>query len=108
MIDNPKQVASLMQKLKTHLPNPAKATNALIRQLSTNSLNITPNSQIEIADVIYMGDEGGICCALKVIDQEEVAVVVSLTHLRLLETNPLSADVAAYQTLRTKKLAKRH
>ena len=40
------------------------------------------------------------------LDQEEVAVVVSLTHLRLLNTNPFSPEVRAYQTLRTKKLAR--
>ena len=55
-----------------------------------------------------MGDEGGICCALRVIDQEEVAVVVSITNLRLPNTHPLSPDVRAYQTLRTKKLARNH
>jgi hypothetical protein len=106
MIDNPKQVTTLMQKLKTHLPIPAKATDALIRNLRNSSINISPNAHIEIADVMYMGDEGGICCALKVTDQEEVAVVVSLTHLRLPNTNALSPDVLAYQTLRTKKLSR--
>ncbi|MGZ4981504.1 MAG: hypothetical protein ACXWAB_08670 [Methylobacter sp.] len=106
MIDNSKQVTALMQKLKARLPIPAKATDALIRNLRNSSINISPNTHIEIADVMYMGDEGGICCALKITDQEEVAVVVSLTHLRLLNTDPLSPDVRAYQALRTKKLAK--
>ena len=106
MIDNPKQVKTLMLKLKSHLPIPAEATDLLIRNLRTNSINISPNSRIEITDVMYMGDEGGICCALKVIDQEEIAVVASLTHLRLPNTNPLSPDIRAYQTLRTKKLAR--
>jgi hypothetical protein len=106
MIDNPKQVTALIQKLKAYLPIPAKATDALIRNLRNSSINISPHTHIEIADVMYMGDEGGICCALKVTDQEEVAVVVSLTHLRLLNTNPLSPVVRAYQTLRTKKLAR--
>lgn len=108
MIDNPKQVNALMQKLKTNLPISAKATDLLIRNLRQNSINISPDSHIEITDVMYMGDEGGICCAIKIIEQEEIAVVVSLTHLRLFNTNPLSPDVRAYQTLRTKKLAKRH
>ena len=108
MIDNPKQVAALIQKLKANLPIPAKATDALIHNLRNNSINISPKTSIEIADVMYMGDEGGICCALKVTDQEEVAVVVSLTHLRLLNVNPLSSDVRAYQTLRTKKLARKN
>ena len=104
MIDNSKQVAALMLKLKTHLPIPAKPTDILIRQLGT----ISPDSQIEVTDVMYMGDEGGICCALKVINQEEVAFVVSITHLRFLKTNPFLQDIRAYQTLRIKKLAKRH
>jgi len=96
MIDNPKQVTTLMQKLKSHLPIPAKATDMLIRNLRANSINISFNSSIEITDVMYMGDDGGICCALKVIDQEEVAVVVSITNLRLPNTHPLSPDVRAY------------
>jgi len=48
MIDNSKQVAALMLKLKTHLPIPAKPTDILIRQLGTKSLNISPDSQIEL------------------------------------------------------------
>lgn len=106
MIDNPKQVTALMQKLKMHLPIPVRATDALIRNLRTSSINISSHTGIEITGVMYMGDEGGICCALKVTDQEKVAVVVSLTHLRLLNTDPLSPDVRAYQTSRTKKLAR--
>ena len=108
MIDNPKQLATLMQKLKSHLPIPAKATDALIRSLRSSSINISSNTGIEIKDVMYMGDEGGICCALRVIDQEGVAFVVSITNLRLLNIHPLSPDVRAYQTLRTKKLARNH
>jgi len=106
MIDNPKQVTTLMQKLKSHLPIPAKARDALIRSLRSSSINISSNTGIEIKDVMYMGDEGGICCALRVIDQEAVAFVVSITNLRLLNIHPLSPDVRAYQTLRTKKLAR--
>jgi hypothetical protein len=107
MIDNPKQVTTLMQSLKTHLPIPAKATDALIRNLRNSPINISSNAHMEIMDVMYMGDEGGICCALKILDQDEVVVVVSLTHLRLPNTSPLSPDVLAYQTLRTKKLSRR-
>ncbi len=106
MIDNPKKVTALMQQLKMHLPIPTKATNALIRNLRNNSINISPYAHIEITDVMYMGDEGGICCALKITDQEEVAVVASLTHLRFPKTNPLSQQVLAYQKLRIKKLSR--
>jgi hypothetical protein len=107
MIDNPEQVTALMQKLKMHLPIPVKATDALISTMRTSSINLSPQTGIEITDVIYMGDEGGICCTLKVMDQKKIVlVVVSLTHLRLLNTDPLSSDVRAYQISRTKKLAR--
>lgn len=54
MIDNQKQVTALMQKLKLSLPIPAKATDSLIRNLRglrKNSINISPESHIEITDV---------------------------------------------------------
>jgi hypothetical protein len=54
MIDNPKQVATLMQKLKSHLPIPAKATDAFIRSLRPHSINISSNIGIEITEVMYM------------------------------------------------------
>ena len=95
MIDKPKQVTTLMQKLKSHLPIPAKATDALIRSLRTSSINLSANTGIEITEVMSMGDAGGICSALRVIDQEAVAFVVSITNLRLLNTHALSPDVRA-------------
>jgi len=60
---------------------------------------------MQIEKVMYLGDEGGIGCSLKVPGQEDTAVVVSLTHLRLPSTHPLAPDVRAYQIARTKKLA---
>ncbi|SJM94827.1 conserved hypothetical protein [Crenothrix polyspora] len=104
MIDRPKQVVALMEKMKAHLPIPAKPTDVLIN----SSVNISPSAEIEITDVMYLGDEGGICCALTISGQEENAVVVSLTHLRIQSNNPLSSDIRAYQALRIKKLARKH
>jgi len=46
MIDNPKKVTVLMQKLKMHLPIPAKATDVLIHNLRNSSINISPNARI--------------------------------------------------------------
>jgi len=53
-----------------------------------------------------MGDDGGICCAIKAASQEKAAVVVSLTHLSLPPNSPLAKNVTAYQTQRVKNLAK--
>ena len=105
MIDDPTQVTALMQKMKAHLPIPAQATNALVRNLRANAVNIASKRRMQIEKVMYLGDEGGIGCALKVPGQEDTAVVVSLTHLRLPSTHPLAPDVRAYQIARTKKLA---
>lgn len=105
MIDDPTQVTALMQKMKAHLPIPAQATNALVRSLRASAVNIASKRRMQIEKVMYLGDEGGIGCALKVPGQEDTAVVVSLTHLRLPSTHPLAPDVRAYQIARTKKLA---
>ena len=105
MIDDPSQVTALMQKMKAHLPIPAQATNALVRNLRASAVNIASKRRMQIEKVMYLGDEGGIGCVLKVQGQEDTAVVVSLTHLRLPSTHPLAPDVRAYQIARTKKLA---
>ena len=105
MIDDPSQVTALMQKMKAHLPIPAQATNALVRSLRASAVKIASKQRMQIENVMYLDDEGGIGCALKVPGQVDTAVVVSLTHLRLPSTHPLAPDVRAYQIARTKKLA---
>ena len=105
MIDNPNQVKALIQKLKDHLPISVKATPALIRHLSSKNTNITPASYVEVTDVMYFGDEGGICCSLKIKDYDEEAVIASLTHLNF-PPSPISLDVRDYQAKRIKKLAR--
>ena len=95
-----------MQKMEAHLPIPAQATNALVHTLRASGVNIASKRRMQIAQVVYLGDEGGIGCGLKVPGQADTAVVVSLTHLRLPPTHPLAPDVRAYQSARTQKLAR--
>ncbi|MCI0492892.1 MAG: hypothetical protein L0Z07_08140 [Planctomycetes bacterium] len=109
MIDDPAQVTSLMQKMESHLPIPAQATNALARTLRASAANISSKRRMQIEAVLYLGDEGGIGCDLKIPGQaSDTAMVVSLTHLRLSSTHPVAPDVRAYQIARTKKLARGH
>jgi hypothetical protein len=84
----------LMQKMEAHLPIPAQATSALVRTLRASAVKISSKQRMQIDMVVYLGDEGGIACGLKVPGQEDTAVVVSLTHLRLPSTHPLAPDVA--------------
>jgi hypothetical protein len=106
MIDDSTQVTALIQKMNAHLPIPAQATNALVRTLRTSGVNIASRRRMQIEQVRYLGDEGGIGCGLRVPGQADTAVVVSLTHLRLPSTHPLAPDVRAYQIARTQKLAR--
>ena len=108
MIDDPTQVTAFMQKMEAHLPIPAQATNALVRTTGASAVRISSKRRMQIEKVVYLGDEGGIACGLKVPGQEGTALVVSLTHLRLPGTHPLAPDVRAYQIARTKKLARGH
>ena len=108
MIDDPAQVTALMQQMEAHLPIPAQATNALVRTLRESAVKLSPKRRVQIDKVMYLGDEGGIGCGLKIPGQEDTAVVVSLTHLRLPNTHPLTPDVRAYQIARTRKLASGH
>ena len=51
--------------------------------------------KVKTQEVMYLGDEGGIGCGLRVPGQADTAVVVSLTHLRLPSTHPLAPDIRA-------------
>ena len=54
-----------MQKMKAHLPIPAQATNALVRNLRASAVNIASKRRMQIEKVMYLGDEGGIGGVLK-------------------------------------------
>ena len=51
-----------------------------------------------------MGDEGGICCGIKMNESIKEALIVSLTHLRIPNNHLLSKEISDYQKKRTKKL----
>jgi len=56
MIDDPTQVTALMQKMKAHLPIPAQATKALVRNLRASAVNIASKRRMQIEKVMYLGD----------------------------------------------------
>ena len=78
----------------------------MVRSLRQDGIKISSKRQIQIINVMYSGDEGGIMCALKGTGDDKTAVLVSLTHLRLPTDHPLAKDVRAYQITRTQKLAR--
>jgi hypothetical protein len=105
MIDDPAEVTQLLQQMEAQLPIPAQLTKALRDALRQQGLKIPATRQVHIDKVFYSGDEGGIVCGLTFPGQKGNAVVVSLTHLRVVGSHPLATAIASYQRERTRKLA---
>ena len=66
-------------------------------------MKIKPKREVSIEKIFYLGDEGGIMCAVKNPGKEDI--VVSLTHLRIKANHPLAKDIRAYQMRRKEKLS---
>lgn len=103
MIDDIKKVTELIERMKSVLPIPAYPTKRVCFSLKNNH-KLKPKHLIKIADVMYMGNEGGIGCAISIENDEEL-MIVSLTHLRIKETHPLSKEIKKYQIKRIRSLA---
>ncbi len=104
MIDNYAEAMALIEKMKAQLPMPAYPTEAVVHSLRQGSPNITTKQELQIQDVLYLGDEGGIACAIY-LPEKKVVTVASLTHLRIPASHPLAREISAYQVKRTQKLA---
>lgn len=102
MIDDRDQAMSLLDKMKAQLPIPARPTSTLERFMKEKG--VTLPRQLEIKQVFYAGDEGGISCDVTVPGAKE-AVVCSITHLHISRSHPLGAEIRAYQEQRKRRLA---
>jgi hypothetical protein len=105
MIDDRAAVAELLQQMEAQLPIPAQLTKALGAALRNQGVKIPVTRKVQIDQVFYAGDEGGIVCGLTFPGQQGNAVVVSLTHLRVGGSHPLAPAIVSYQRERTRKLA---
>jgi len=92
----------LVAKIKTELPITAIPTPETRNLMSKQGIVNVRDVQIE--DVVYLGDEGGISCQLKPSEKSVPIFVVSLTQLVFDPSHPLSADIMAYQIERMQKL----
>jgi hypothetical protein len=94
-----------MRKVKKHVPIPARGTGGLVRTLGDKRVRLPATQRVQIEEVFYAGDDGGILCAIKGSGDEKTAVVGSLIHLRIAGNHPIAQDIRAYQLARTQKLA---
>lgn len=105
MIDDYAEAMELVEKMKAQLPIPARPTKAFIHAMRQNGVKVKSGQALQIDDVLYMGDEGGIGCAVLLSGKEKSVTVASLTHLRVKASHPLAEEIRAYQIERTQKLA---
>jgi hypothetical protein len=104
MIDDYAQVQELMRKMEAQLPIPARPTSAFVRAMREQGISMTPNQELIINSLVYLGDEGGIMCDVTLPGSDTVTLT-SLTHIRIKSSHPLAEEIRAYQMARTRKLA---
>jgi hypothetical protein len=104
VIDNYAQAMALIEKMKDNLPITVYAGTVLIQTLRRGGTKITAKQELQIHDVLYLGDEGGIAGAIYLPGEQKTATVASLTHLRIPPDHPLAVEIQAYQLARNQKL----
>ena len=93
----------MIEALNEHLSMRAYATPPLVKAIRQEGADIKVNDEVEIDSVLYLGDEGGIACAIGLWGGKTV-VVTSLTHLRIDRDHPLAERIQAYQLRRSQHL----
>jgi hypothetical protein len=105
MIDDYAKAMELMHKMEAHLPIPAHATGALIRLMRDKGIKLARDQELQIQDVFYFGDEGGISCNVTPSRDAKEVLIASLTHLRIDPRHPLAREIRVYQRERTRGIA---
>ncbi len=108
MIDNYQATMALIKEMESALPIAANPTKRLVISLKEKYNKMKPDENLKIVKIIYMGDEGGICCQVESTAMKDQNLVVSLTHLTLKSSHPLYKQVKAYQLARIKRLAEQN
>lgn len=105
MIDDPDKTGRLVEALEASLPIETRLCASLIQTLSKQSPDVAIPARCNVVSVFYMGEEGGIVCALDIGGPETKSQhLVSITHLIFERKVPLFGQINAYQRHRIKKL----
>ncbi len=103
MIDNYRKATVLVAKMNAALPIPARPSRSLVDLLRQRGVMLDADSCLQIRNVIYGGDEGGITCEISPAGSKEV-LLSSLTQLHIDRGHPLAGEIRAYQERRTRRL----
>jgi hypothetical protein len=105
MIDDPEKVTFLVTRLEDRLPLRARVTSRLADSLRERSSGMIVPRECDVVAVHYLGDEGGIMCALDFgVDNVKEVHLVSITHLAFRPSEPFAREIEAYQRHRVKKI----
>ena len=105
MIDDPDKTDRLVGALEASLPVETRLSASLIQTLSKRSPDAAIPARCNVVSVFYMGEEGGIVCALDIGGPDtKTPHLVSITHLIFERKVPLFSQIDAYQRHRIKKL----
>ncbi len=105
MIDDYENTMELIEEMKAHLAIAVYPGNAFIQMMREKGIRMKSKHPLQIEQVFYAGDDGGIMCGIRGIDDEKRAYVCSLTHLKVKERHPLAKAMKTYQRTRKKHLA---
>jgi hypothetical protein len=105
MLDHPEKTAPLLADLKAAVPFKVALTPQLAAHLRAEHVAAAAEPKHTVSDLSYAGDEGGIVCHLAP-SGAGAALIVSLTHVSVPRSMPLSSAILGYQKHRVKKLKK--
>ena len=112
-IDDPALARQLYLEMESSLPIAVRITERGFQGLKEQGVGVSDPDQVyEIQGLFYSSDMGGILCNLLTKDGDAVkddkdvgAFIMSITHLRIDSTHPLSARIKEYQKKRNIRLA---
>ena len=105
MLDNPEKTVRLLAALKAATPFEVELAPPVVKQLRADKVPAADQPRQVVSDVSYLGDEGGIMCHIAS-PENESAIIISLTHVRVARSVPVAESVLDYQKHRVKKLKK--
>ena len=103
-VDNYAEAIALTEKIKANLPITAHPGKQYLKLLKNRGDRVIKKQELIIDSVVYMGDEGGICCGIQPQEGDKEVQLVSITHLEVDPNHPLAAEIQAYQQKRTRTL----
>src|SRR3984893_15424892 len=97
MLDHPEKTARLIAALKVAVPFEINLTPEWVKHLQAENFANPVQTYRTVSDLSYAGDEGGIVCHIVPLDEQQ-ALIISLTHIRMPRTMALATAVIDYQS----------